>query len=281
MGNYVSYYWYGIPTPPPLPLLTPRRFGWVRDKDDERDHKYLPPEDLIPDTSSLREKMPAVLNQENLGSCTANALANAVRFCEKEERHRNTPESRLFIYYNERALEGTVDKDCGAEIRDGIKTINENGVCAESIWPYDVTAFKIKPPKECYDQARLHKALRYLSLEQNVEHMRTCLNSGFPIIIGFDVFASIDSVETAKTGTVPDPPTPVSGGEGGGGGGAVEKPIGGHCVLLTGYDDNTKRFEFQNSWGKGWGKEGFGTLSYEYMTNPDLASSLWTVRFVE
>jgi C1A family cysteine protease len=250
MGNYVSYYWYGVPSPPPLPPLTHRRFGWKRDKNDERDHKYSPPEDLIPDTCSLKEKMPAVLDQGDLGSCTANALANAVRFCEKEEKH------------------STIDEDCGSAIRDGIKTINKNGVCAESIWPYDIAQFKTKPPKECYEQARLHKSIKYLSLAQDVEHMKNCLNSGYPIIIGFDVFPSMDSVQCAKTGVVPDPEED-------------EKPIGGHCVLVTGYNDKDKRFEFQNSWGKTWGQRGFGTLSYDYLTNPDIAGNFWTIRFVE
>jgi len=35
--------------------------------------------------------------------------------------------SRLFIYYNERAIAGTVSQDSGALIRDGIKSTRQTG----------------------------------------------------------------------------------------------------------------------------------------------------------
>ena len=52
------------------------------------------------------------------------------------ENHKDfadfTP-SRLFIYYNERLVEGSVNQDAGAMIRDGIKTMSKVGVCPESV----------------------------------------------------------------------------------------------------------------------------------------------------
>ena len=36
-----------------------------------------------------------------------------------------------------------------------------------------------------------------------------------------------------------------------------------HSILLTGYDLDAKVFHFKNSWGKTWGKNGFGTIKIE------------------
>ena len=50
-------------------------------------------------------------------------LAGAIEFDRRKQRLRDFVPSRLFIYYNERAIEGTVSIDSGAMIRDGIGTI--------------------------------------------------------------------------------------------------------------------------------------------------------------
>ena len=44
--------------------------------------------------------------------------------------------STLFLYYVTRSLEGTVDVDAGATIRNTIKAANEFGVATEKFWPY-------------------------------------------------------------------------------------------------------------------------------------------------
>ncbi|MDD2714358.1 MAG: C1 family peptidase [Candidatus Wallbacteria bacterium] len=40
---------------------------------------------------------------------------------------------------------------------------------------------------------------------------------------------------------------------------------GGHVILLVGYDRESRRFLFRNSWGPGWGNNGYGTLPEEYI----------------
>ena len=119
-----------------------KRFGWVRDIPDQRDLRYQPPPRIaraLPPKVDLRAGFTPCYNQGELGSCTANAIAGALEFLERKEGE--TPPvmpSRLFIYYNERALEGTVDSDSGAQIRDGIKTVVKRGFCSEDLWPYDI-----------------------------------------------------------------------------------------------------------------------------------------------
>src|SRR5450631_3498884 len=125
-------------------------YGWLPDLPDQRDLSYAAPAPLLkklPASVDLRPQCPPVYDQGQLGSCTANAIAGAVQFDEIRSGIAPTwTPSRLFIYYNERALEGTVSADSGAQIRDGIKVIAKLGVCPESDWPYDITKFTEKPP---------------------------------------------------------------------------------------------------------------------------------------
>ena len=78
----------------------------------------------------LRSGCPPVYDQGGLGSCTANAIGAAIEFDQRKQEleQRFTP-SRLFIYYNERALEGTINTDSGGMLRDGMKTVAADGAC--------------------------------------------------------------------------------------------------------------------------------------------------------
>src|SRR5246127_1095475 len=126
-----------------------------------------PPEVVrqLPESVDLRPGCPPVYDQGQLGSCTANGTGGALEFAQIKEKKANpfTP-SRLFIYYNERVIEHTVDSDSGAQIRDGIKTVAKTGYCPETDWPYDITKFKTKPPMKCYSDALQYKAVLYQRL---------------------------------------------------------------------------------------------------------------------
>jgi hypothetical protein len=68
---------------------TIRRFGWIPDAPDQRDHLYSAPAQFLlalPAAVDLRAKCPPVYDQGNLGSCTANAIAGAIEFDRKKQR---------------------------------------------------------------------------------------------------------------------------------------------------------------------------------------------------
>ena len=253
------------------------KFGWIPDLPDRRDILFrqifrMPAK--LPERVDLREKCSPIEDQGDLGSCTAQALVGALEFLEIQNAISLgvtaavgfADLSRLFVYYNERLVEGTVFYDSGAYIRDGIKVLKKWGVCREILWKYDTSEFTKKPPASCYTEAEKHQITSYQRL-QKLDEMKACLAMGLPFVGGFTCYDSLMADEVAKSGDVPMPKDD-------------ESVIGGHAILFVGYDDATKKVIFRNSWGEGWGNKGYGTLPYDYLV-PDLSDDFWVIQTVE
>jgi C1A family cysteine protease len=246
-------------------------YGWNPDIPDGRDLMYAAPPEVVaqlPTQVDLRPQCPPVYDQGQLGSCTANSIGGALEFDQIKEGQQPFTPSRLFIYYNERDIEGTVSSDSGAQIRDGVKSVNQLGAPPETDWPYDITKFTEKPPQQAYDDAAQHTAILYQRLTQTLSQLKGCLAAGYPFVFGFVVYESFESQGVASTGQAP---MPMAG----------EQQLGGHAVLAVGYDENQQRFIVRNSWGPGWGMEGYFTLPYPYLLQPTLSSDFWTIRSVK
>ena len=243
------------------------RYGWLPDLPDCRDHRYeavrrVPR--VLPKSVDLRDGCSAVEDQGELGSCTANALVGALEFLERKNGAVLSELSRLFVYFNERAIEGTVGQDSGAMLRDGIKTLARLGVCGETLWPYVIAEFASRPPAACFTEAAGRRIASYQRL-QTLEEMRLCLAGGFPFVFGFTVYESFESPAVARRGRV-DLPKPD------------ERVLGGHAVCAVGYDDPARRFLVRNSWGAAWGQGGYFTIPYDYLADRNLSDDFWTIR---
>src|SRR6185295_5618769 len=210
-----------------------KNYGWLPDLPDQRDFIYAAPRAVLkklPSKLNLRKLCPPVYDQGSLGSCTANAIAAAFEFgLMKQDKSLDFLPSRLFIYYNERVMENSVDSDSGAMIKDGVKSVNKEGVCTEKRLPYVISKFAQKPSKLCYKEALRHQVLSYHRVTRTVAQMRGCLADGYPFIFGFSVYESFESSTVARTGKVNMPKE-------------SEHQVGGHAVMAVGYDNPAKRF---------------------------------------
>ena len=246
-----------------------RRYGWKPDLPDHRDFKFkriTVPLVALPLFVDLRAQCPPIQDQGDLGSCTAHAWAGAISCCENIHKCAPWDPSRLFIYYNERVIaDDPVDQDSGAQLRDGAKALAQYGCCPENEWPYIEQQFARKPAKKCFRDGAKRKIQNYERVEQNLLDMKYCLAAGFPFVMGFSVYDSFESNTVAQTGIVPMPAT-------------EEQILGGHAVLVVGYDDSKQLFLVRNSWGTGWGQKGYFQMPYAYLINSDLSSDFWTLR---
>lgn len=246
--------------------------GWKPDFADYKDHIFKAVLNKVaPPLIDLRPQCPIIYDQGELGSCTANALAGAFQFEQLKQIKKRSISfipSRLFIYYNERVLENTVNTDSGAALRDGIKTMNDQGVCSENLWRYKISKFTQKPPANCYTSALKNQIKEYLSVNPNIPEIKQCLASGYPIAFGFTVYNSFMTQQVANTGIMPMP-------------GPNDWIEGGHAVLAVGYDDSKSSLIVRNSWGRDWGLNGYFYMPYNYTSLAQLTSDFWSIRLVE
>lgn len=269
-----------------------RKYGWVPDRPDPRDRIYsAPPKVLLPESVSLRHLCSAVEDQGSLSSCVGNACAGLLEVLENKSGTTFTKKltswekflcsagikkegcngtytlgfmdvSRLFIYYNARARDGMERTDGGCSIRSALKELNAKGYCWEKDWPYDWGKVNVRPSSICFVQAKEHAIVDYRCMLTNTE-MMTCLAEGYPFVIGLSIFESFESKKSRLTGVI-EMPTPK------------ESSRGGHAVLCVGYEKKTERYLMKNSWGEGWGDDGYFTIPFEYVAGYGMDA--WTIR---
>lgn len=253
------------------------RYGWIPDSPDPRDvhggEVDRPTFLSLPKLFSLRPVMPPVYDQGSLGSCTANAVGAAVQY---QQIRQGNPEgqqvpSRLFIYFEERVMEGTRGWDAGAMIRDGIKVVASKGAPPETDWPYDVSRFTVTPSARAYADALRFQALSYARPTRTSYNLRRVLAAGRPIVFGFTVFDSFESHQVETTGIVPMPEIDT------------EEILGGHAVLAVGYKwmSGHLYFEVRNSWGPDWGDHGYFWMPSSYLLDHGLSDDFWDIKAVE
>jgi C1A family cysteine protease len=250
--------------------LTPtkiKKFGWVRPL--PRARKFCTElASNLPNDVDLTPACPAVYDQLALGSCTANAIAGLAEFLMLKRKMLAFVPSRLFIYYNERVIEGTVSSDSGASLTDGMTVVSQLGCPNESLWWYNINKFAVKPNEKVYAAGLKVLVQNPVSVDNtNLGSMQTLLSQGRPIVGGFTVYSSFESDVVTQTGVVPMP-------------GPNDTILGGHAILVVGYHNSTQRFIVRNSWGSNWGMNGYFTIPYVYFTNSNLADDFWVAQSV-
>lgn len=242
------------------------RFHWTKDKPDSRDYLYQVSNKVSTGSVDLRRYCTAIEDQGNLGSCTGQAIAGAIEYLNKKN-NKTIDISRLFIYFYEREILGTIRYDSGAYIRDGIKVVSRLGAPPEKNWPYIISRFITRPNAIALAEGAKRKVTLY-ERATTFDGVIDALNNGYPVIVGFYVYSSFVSRSVTQTGIMPYPNT------------RRETLLGGHAVLLVGYDNATNRFIARNSWGTNWGDKGYFYMPYEVIKNRSMSDDFWVIKNV-
>jgi C1A family cysteine protease len=250
--------------------MSERKYPLKREKRDLRDYHFKSTSFAAPQTLpkkvDLRKEMSPIVDQGSLGSCTANAIASGLReYLLIKGQQGWSPLSRLFLYWHERQLEGHIDEDSGAYIRDGMKVLQKVGVCPEQDYPYDISHFRDHPSQQAEKDAARFQINDYSRIP-DLYALKAALAEGLPVVIGVLIYESFESPEVARTGKVPYPKK------------SKERVLGGHALLAVGYTDkgSSGTVIVRNSWGADWGDEGYCYMPYRMFKDPDCVMDMWT-----
>lgn len=220
---------------------------------------------VLPSCVDLRNTgfVTPVENQGGEGDCAAHATAGGIEFLQMMELKAGggpfvyDPDglqrvSRQQLYWGGRLLEGSTGEDSGiSDLVDMAQVAKITGVAREALWPYTPQDLFNPPPANVLADAAQHRLPEYYSLGAGYQ-LKHCIWSGYPFMLGFQVFESFMADVVAQTGEMPMPA-------------ASEQVIGGHAVLAVGYDDARQCFIIRNSWGGQWGIDGYFHMPYEFI----------------
>jgi len=216
---------------------------------------------------SLSKYLPPVINQGELGSCTACSLICALDIIQRVKKYKKIKKySILFLYYIERKEYGTENDDSGSSLSTGMDCLQKTGVCQNKYWPYNILKYKIKPPKICYTNALKYRiSNNIVQVPNDVENIKKLLRNKYPIVIGIMVYSSFEENTVSETGIITYPNK------------LEEEILGGHAMCIYGYDDINQYFILRNSWGLNWGDQGNCYLPYQYATDTELTLEMWAI----
>lgn len=181
------------------------------------------------------------------GNCVAHALSEAMEYYNYKQNKDDTELAVGFIYGNRR---NSKYKGEGLIVRDALGTIKKYGNTSKELFPYnkevpDIIDLFEKQADALTPTAYPHHITEYVRLNDE-NSIKLALLAGFPVPMAMTWY---NDMKVDKNGVLHS--------------NFREKDYaGGHCMLLTGWDENGWRI--QNSWGEDWGINGKFTLPYEY-----------------
>jgi len=206
------------------------------------------PDIKLPSSVDLTDDMPPAGDQGDQGSCVAWAVAYALKTHQEQvERtwgadttdHQFSPA----YVYNQIKVGGC---NSGARIPDGFTLLANQGCCTLATMPYDDSACDDAPPATARAEAQTYRIASWRRVDiQNTAELRSHLAAGSPIVIGMEVYTNFFRLS----------------------GDAIYDDIGGnwegnHALCVIGYDDAAATFRVLNSWGAGWGDQGYFRITY-------------------
>lgn len=215
----------------------------------------------------LRNFCPPVEDQGELGSCNACAVVSALEFLQIKGGERLTDLSVLYVYYYGRKLAGNESKHTGLLCHHATAAVMAYGVCPDRLWPYKTDKFTQEPPERVRQEATRFDAVQYARLGSSDE-AKLSLASGIPVLFGLDIPGEYYH-STGPDGRM----APL--------GTYDHLPMTGHTMMVVGYDDQSKTWLAQNSWGSQWGERGYVHMPYDVVSKYAWNDELWAIGALE
>jgi hypothetical protein len=229
------------------------------DKIDLRDWAYHPTLRALPDEIVNCSLVPEILDQGTEGACTGFALAAVINYLLHQRKIKRRISPRMLYELARRYDEWPGENYSGSSARGAMKGWERHGVCTRKKWPDDLHGAK-NFDQERADEAVLTPGGAYYRVDfRQVRDVHAAIHE-----VGI-VYATL----MVHAGWGEPGPSMITFKSGGGSGPFKTIPVierkgkadGGHAIALVGY--TSQGFVVQNSWGPGWGKEGFALLPYE------------------
>lgn len=217
----------------------------------------------LPLSIDLTQYLPPVGNQGNQNSCVAWAIAYGAQtyYAKKSNNNWSYTNSTGQLNYDNilspsfvyNQINRGIDK--GSNYIEALNLLKDQGVCTWSSMPYSENDFRSMPTQTAKQQASDFKIERYFRLGERqdlLSDVKEQLANSHPVIA-----SAISDINYLGGGYGNNPNNPY-----------VWRSIGsfnptmGHAILIIGYDDNRQAFKFLNSYGRTWGNDGFGWISY-------------------
>lgn len=234
--------------------------------------QYIPKEVSFANNIDLSSQFTQVKNQSTIGSCLSFSLVSVFEYFLKQNNLPNPDLSELFLYYNSRKRDGKENEDSGSCIKCAVESLQQDGLCAENVWGYNVDNFNITPSEEAYNDAKKRYVRKALNVSCKISDIKSALTEGFPVIISVNIF---DSFANTRSGFVSLPSKEELE--------ESKDEYNGHAMVVCGYSDDQKVLKVRNSWGEDFGDKGYCYLPYSYIENPELchyAAIITEIEFV-
>jgi C1A family cysteine protease len=221
------------------------------------------PVGALPASVDLSSRIPPAGDQQSMGSCVGWAVGYAAKsFHEAVEEgwsvattnHRFSPS---WIYNQTNG-----GYDGGTYISTAMNLVASKGVDTISAFPYVDGDFTTQPDAVSMRRAARFPAKSWHTLAVSETEFKKVLAAGNVVVIAIEVLPDFDQLNST-TNTVYDSDTGNSRGR--------------HALAVVGYDDNKRAFHFVNSWGTGFGDQGYAWLAYSFMSNAKLAMDAYVM----
>lgn len=213
--------------------------------------------------SNMAHQTP-VKDQGGRGTCTAFASLGGLEARGKRAGvTRDLSENHAFTFFMAAAGSPCTYSGGYTTWKTG-PVLTANGVCTEAQMPYTPGGCPPAVPAVCTSggTAKLTSTTHFFTPEfggtglfraDNTNLLESFIKAGYDIVYGLNV-AGNDWGD--GTGDI-DVQINASG--------APAPSVGGHAMLLVGYNRNANYFVVKNSWGEDWGHDGYAHISYEYL----------------